>query len=251
MATKSRCAVAFLLIALIILGTNTMLNGAGEKKGAENMTHAETVAALRGLGITIPEKLVEETEAFMASQRAEWAKAGLDVPESADAFAANLLMSAGIGEYDYDTGAWTPGSSDVYAFDAEVFDIDNMYGLYFQGLSAIIPGFEPTDIHESIEECAEDGGDDSEEDGAPAAEGTTTVSFALNGEHYEWELDFYGDWFNEKAIALTNDVLAQQGFKGRIHTFTDGMQGVMLFYGDEAYGEKLREIIPQMFPEMD
>ena len=248
MSKKSRYAVAFLLLVLIVLGTNTMLNGDAEKKGAENMTHAETVAALRGLGIEIPEEIVEETEAFMASQQAEWAKLGLDVPEAADAFTTNLLMSVGIGEYDYDTGAWTPGSSDVYAFDAEVFDIDNMYSLYFQGLSAIIPGFEPTDVHESVEECAE--GDFEEGGGAPAAEGKTTVSFVLNGERYEWEIGFYGDWFNEKAIELTNDVLAQQGFEGRIHTFDDGMQGVMLFYGDAAYGEKLREIIPQPFYEM-
>lgn len=248
MSKRTRYAVAFFLLALIIMGTNTMLNGAGVKKGAENMTHAETVAALRGLGIEIPEKAVEETEAFMASQKAEWAKVGLDVPEVADTFATNLLMSVGLGEYDDDMETWTPGSSEVYAFDAEVFDIDNMYRQFFRGLSAIIPGFEPTDIHESVDECAEG---DFEEDGAPAAEGKTTVSFVLNGERYEWELDFYGDWFNEKAIALTNDVLAQQGFKGRIYTFADGMQGVMLFYGDEAYGKRLREIIPQPFPEME
>ena len=92
MSKKSRHAVAFLLLVLIVLGMNTMLNGDAEKKGAENMTHAETVAALRGLGIEIPEEIVEETEAFMASQQAEWAKLGLDVPEAADAFTTNLLM---------------------------------------------------------------------------------------------------------------------------------------------------------------
>ena len=69
----------------------------------------------------------------------------------------------------------------------------------------------------------------------------------LNGKRFEWTVDFYGDWFNDEVISLTNELLKQEGFDGRIHSFYDGGQGMVLLYGDKAYGKKLREIIPQSF----
>ena len=53
-----------------------------------------------------------------------------------------------MGEYEFNSYTWTPTSSDVYAFDAEVFDIENMYALFLQGVKAIVPGFDCRDVTE-------------------------------------------------------------------------------------------------------
>ena len=72
----------------------------------------------------------------------------------------------------------------------------------------------------------------------------TKVSFTINGHRYGRELFSLGDWFNAEAIGWVNEVLEQEGFDGRIHACDDNGQGLILFYGDEAYGETLRRILP-------
>ena len=198
-----------------------------------NKSHTEVVAELRDMGIDVPDEAVEKTEEEMASFQKELSAIGYEYTEPSYEFASNLLMIIGMGEYDYDTGIWTPTSSKVYAFDAEIFDIDHMYHLFLQGVSSIVPGFEPVDIHESIEENTDD------------SYGKTTVSFVLNGNKYEHELCFMGDWFDEDAIDWINEVLAQEGFEYRLYKFYDWKQGLLLLYGDDSVWEKICDLIPQ------
>lgn len=153
-------------------GSGTNLEGAldwlknllfGQKrKTPENMTHQETVAALRSLGIEIPDETVRETEKAVADMVSYWKTAESDRGEQYGDFVLLLLSRLGEGEYDYDTGIWTPTSSQVYAFDAEVYDIEHMYALFLQGVSSIVPGFECTDVTEHITVW-------SEEEAAPSA----------------------------------------------------------------------------------
>jgi len=155
-----------------------------------------------------------------------------------------LLSILGAGRFDYDTGVWTATSSDVYAFDAEVFDISHMYALFLQGVSSIVPGFVCTDVTEAIHEWSEA---EAAAKGAQAggAEGTTTVRFTLNGRTCERQLAFYGDWFDTAAIDWVNEALTAEGFAGQLYAFSDGGQGLILFYGDEARIEQLKRVIPQ------
>lgn len=267
MSSKLRCGAAILLLLALCLGGSfpnaiaetqispdeTMAHytldsfirsfSSGNSKWgkAGEMTHAETVAALRELGITIPEQAVEDVEASMATSRAYLEEYGFNGQETDYEFPLSLLMHIGMGSYDSDTGMWVPSSLQVYAFDTEVLYIEGMYQLYLQGLSSIIPKFQPADVHEHIETYAEN------DERFLTPEGKTTVSFMLNGKRFEWTVDFYGDWFNDEVISLTNELLKQEGFDGRIHSFYDGGQGMILLYGDKAYGKKLREIIPQSF----
>lgn len=205
------------------------------------MTHTEVVAELREMGIEVSDEAVEKTEAWIASHQKEMSGIEFEDEDSSVKFASHLLMSIGMGKYDYDTGIWTPTSSTVYAFDAEVYDIEHMYRLFLQGVSAIVPGFEPTDIHESIEENVDEGSMDG-------TYGKTTVSFVLNGNKYEHELRFMGDWFDDDAINWINEVLAQESFEHRLYEFYDWGQGLILLYGDDAVWEKMCDLIPQ--PEM-
>lgn len=201
--------------------------------------HEETVTALRELGIEIPDAMVAEIEDSMDYEKQMFAEWGYDYPEMDYEFPLQLLYTVGAGEYDYDTWTWMPSSSDIYAFDTEIFDISSMYTNFLAGISAIVPGFEPVEIVEEIHE------DDRERDWTDlfdASEGTTAVSFTLNGKRYERELDYYGDWFNAEAIDWVNEIFEELGFEGRIYYLRDGFQGLILYYGDDELDRKIREI---------
>ena len=218
-----------------------------KRKTPENMTHQETVTALRNLGIEIPDETVRETEKAVADMVSYWKTAGSDRGEQYYDFVLLLLSRLGEGEYDFETGVWTPTSSQVYSFDTEVYDIEHMYTLFLKGVSSIVPGFECTDVTEHITVRTEE---EAARIGSLSAEGTTDVAFTLNGHRYERQLDFMGDWFSEEAITWVNEVLAREGFPGKLHMFFDGGQGLILFYGDDAYGKELRKVVPRLFEEL-
>ena len=211
----------------------------------------EVVNALRELGIEITDQFLADTEKAWAEWNQEWEQGGLPrFDYYGEDYPVNLLAYLGMGDYDPNTWEWKPSSSDVYSFDAEVADIEHMYSQFFQGISAIIPGFEVTDVRETIEEfeqvfSLEEKIAQGQETGILPADGTTTVTFTLNGHPYEKVLGFYGDWFDGNAIDWINEVLAQEGFPGRIRYFSDGGQGYILLYGDDAFARSLEAILGQ------
>ena len=211
------------------------------------MTYDEAVTALRSLGFEIPDSEVEKAKAWVKESR--W-------PVSAGSFAQLLLMGIGTGTFDEKTFARTSTSDQVYAFDAEIFDITWMYRDFLEGIGAIIPGFRYTDAKETIQENERPVIDSAnaqeywekyvaslQETGRPPSEGTTTVSFILNGHEYRKELDFYGDWFNEDAIGWINEVLSAEGFDGQLYEFFDGGQGLILIYGSLERAEAVQKIL--------
>ena len=223
----------------------TMLFGSGHKQEQSGMTHEETVAAFRELGINIPDEAVSETERSLEAMNAQIKEYGISWGEQPWDFPLMLLDRVGWGDFDFETGEWTPTSSDVYAFDAEVFDICHMYTLFLQGVSAIVPGFVCADVTEVIDEWDE--AVIMEKYPEPTLwhpEGTVTVRFILNGHSREMELNYYGDWFDETAIDKLNDILAEEGFPGRLRAYFDGGQGLILFYGDDAFAAQLEKIMP-------
>ena len=209
------------------------------------MTDQEVVQALQSAGIHVPDGAAEETRKRMDEWDAHTKQLGMTVfQRSAREYAANLLVAIGMGDYDYTTFSWTPTSSDVYAFDAEIFDIENMYALFLQGVQSIVPGFDVQNVTETLEE---NGIRPTPEEriaaGGLFSEGTKTVSFSLNGHAYQKELDYYGDWFNEKAIDWINETLDAEGFEGRLYSFYDGGQGLILIYGSEEKAEQIGRLL--------
>ena len=229
-------------------GLQALLNLFGVQltiKSEAEMTDQEVVQALQNAGIHVPDGAAEETRKRMDEWDAHRKELGLTVfQRSAREYAANLLVYIGMGEYDYTSYTWTPTSSDVYAFDAEVFDIGNMYALFLQGVTSIVPGFDCRDVTETLEEYkVHPALEELLAAGKLAYEGIKTVSFTLNGHEYQKELDYYGDWFNEVAIAWINEVLEQEGFDGRLYDFFDGGQGVILIYGSEEKADQLGQLL--------
>ena len=132
------------------------LFGSKQKQETAVPSHAETVEALRALGIRVPDETVQEAETDLEEMLTIMAQHGFSRGEQPWDFPLLLLDILGWGDYDYDTGEWTPTSNDVYAFDAEIFDIGWMYTLFLQGIAAIVPGFDCTEVTEEIDEWDED-----------------------------------------------------------------------------------------------
>ena len=211
--------------------------------GVQNVTRREP--EMTNAGIHVPDGAAEETRKRMDEWDAYSERLGMTaIQHSAREYAVNLLVYIGMGEYDYTSYTWTPTSSDVYAFDAEVFDIGNMYALFLQGVTSIVPGFDCRDVTETLEEYkVHPALEELLAAGKLAYEGIKTVSFTLNGHEYQKELDYYGDWFNEDAIAWINEVLEQEGFEGRLYDFFDGGQGIILIYGSEEKAGQLAQLL--------
>ena len=229
-------------------GLQTLLGLFGvqsETKHEPEMTDQEVVQALQNVGIQVPDGAAEATRKRMDEWDAYSERLGMTaIQHSAREYAANLLVYIGMGKYDYTSYTWTPTASDVYAFDAEVFDIGNMYALFLQGVASIVPGFDYQDVTETLEENeVHPTLEEMIAAGGFISEGTKTVSFTLNGHGYQKELEYYGDWFNEEAIAWINAVLEQEGFDGRLYEFYDSWQSVILIYGSEEKADQLGQLL--------
>ena len=235
---KRMIALALVLLLVCSLGWMAF---AEETAGDEAYSPDQIADALRGLGIQIIDDVLAETKARMEQYQAYSQQFDLIVTMPAQVFAVNLLIAVGQGVYDYETYAWTPTSSDVYAFDAEVFDIGNMYRLFLQGVQSIVPGFSCTDVQETLKE-----GWSIKNlliGGGLRAEGIKTVSFQLNGKTYQKDLNYFHDWFDTAAVRWINDVLAAEGFRGRLYMFDDGYQEIILIYGDQQRADALVDLL--------
>ena len=154
----------------------------------------------------------------------------------------DLLLGLGLGDYDYDTGEWTPRSRRVYAFDAEIFDIEQMYTLFLQGIQAIVPDITITDIHEDLSGMTNalvDFGDGTH----PPTDGKRTVSFVCNGHAYSTVLDSYGDWFNEQMFYFMDQVLEKEGCPFKLYELQAQMQFVIVVYGSELLAAQLQALV--------
>lgn len=159
---------------------------------------------------------------------------GLEIPDSV-AFDSNtgfrsVLLSLGWGKFDYDQNLWTPTSHQVFAFDAEVYDIDHMYLNYMKGIQAISQGeLTITDVKQ------DNSGVNWDE-----PSGTVVVTFRLNDTECRYDADFQGDWLDVRIRQALNGYLDQMGIEKRFYA-TDGPQGEIVFFCTEEWARKFEE----------
>ena len=152
-------------------------------------------------------------------------------------------MHMGLGEYDYETSAWTPTSNQVYAFDAEVFDIENMYTLFLQGVQSIVPDITITDIKEDLSGMTFELLP-SEDPYAPATNGTRSVSFLCNGHPYSITLESEGDWFNSQMLDFMDEVLQKENCEKQLYVVTHRFdQMLILIYSTQEHAEMVAQQI--------
>lgn len=156
----------------------------------------------------------------------------------------DLLLGLGLGDYDYDTDQWTPRSSQVYAFDAEIFNVEKMYTLFLQGVQTIVPDIQITDVREDLSGMTDEMTFD-QDFAVPPNNGKRSVSFNCNGHPYSIELDSYGDWFNNAMFDFMDHVLEKENCPFKLYEFPAQMQFVIMIYCSENQMEKIVPLIDE------
>lgn len=160
---------------------------------------------------------------------------GLEVPDSVEFDSEmdfrSVLLSLGWGEFDYDQKLWMPTSRQVFAFDAEVYDIDHMYLNYMKGIQAI------SQEELTITDVKQDNSGVNWDEPS----GTVVVTFRLNGMECRYDADFQGDWLDVRIRQALNGYLKQLGIEKRFYA-TDGVQGEIVFFCTEEWARKFEEV---------
>lgn len=199
-------------------------------------------AAIQNAGIPISDEVFQEALEYSTipdNQKFEGV-----YTEAAQRFALDLLVAAGMGDYDEDTCEWTPTSREVYAFDAEIFDVSNMYALFLKGVQSIVPDVVITDVVEDLSLTTDDI-TESDDNSEPPSDGERSVSFLCNGNKYETKLKSYCDWLNMDILSFVNDVLKQENCEKQLHLLTidDFDQMCVLIYGSEERAKALLSVL--------
>ena len=128
--------------------------------------------------------------------------------------AANLLTSLGEGDIDYENMTWKPSENGVYAFDVEIFDVENMYKNFLIGVSYL-------DREElNFTNIVEDTSLVDWEDGT----GSRSVSFDWNGQHFNIDAKVEGDWFDSSVADDLNRIIISQDTGKQLYFTSDGYQ---------------------------
>ena len=201
----------------------------------EGEAMAQARLRLQALGIEVSDALAGEVEQAQDVMAQHMAKAGIQARETTPGGTVyDLLIFMGCGDYSQETGEWMPTSDRVYAFDAEVYDVEHMYAQFLRGMQAIIPGIAITGVREDLSGMTEDMS-------FIGVDGTRSVDFCVNGHPYSVTLESRGDWFNEDMLAFFMDVLEKEQYPGGLQQISGDMeQMVILFYGSDADAIRLR-----------
>ena len=138
-----------------------------------------------------------------------------------------LIENAASGDFDYDD-VWTPSSSQIYCFDVQVNDIENMYSLFFQGITSINDNeFEISNVVEDMRNVD-----------AGSGEGPRTVNFLYNGQEQLFIANDYYDWFDMKIIDFMNDLFEEKGNEKKLYFFCVEYEVCIVFYRTEAWAKE-------------
>ena len=178
--------------------------------------------ALQSLGLS------DITDASIQSAKQSMESFPPEIRGSVDPLAMLILCSSGGGDYNYETREWTPTSSQIYSFDVEVYDIENMYSLFFQGIASI------NDHEFDITNVVEDMSDVNLETG----QGKRKVSFLYNGHEQLFVANDDCDWFDVRIFDFMNDLFEQNGSAKKLYFFSDGGQECIVFFQTDAWAKE-------------
>lgn len=239
-------------ILLILLIAITFSITANDAFGDDDRM-SSAIEKLRQLGFDLDEQVLQEVE----SQIAAFLSRMMDNPEIPDEIKQynqrqyesdnqtmfEILLNLGMGEFNEATGEWMPKSNQVYAFDAEVFDVEHMYTLFLQGVQSIVPDVVISDIQEDLSQMTDEM-IPSETVEWLQTDGKRTVSFICNDHPYSIELESWGDWINEGMLDYMNDVLEKEGCPNRLHVISHEMdQRVIMIYSTQERADMIKPLI--------
>ena len=132
----------------------------------------------------------------------------------------SLLSLLGSGTTDFSTLKWSPSTNGVYAFDAEVSGLDEMYTNFLRGISAL------NEEELAFQNIQEDLSGVDQRSGA----GMRRVSFNWNEASHSLEVEEQGDWFNMQFARDLGQIIQKSGTGKRLYYTPDGYQLCIFFY---------------------
>lgn len=204
----------------------------------------QVIRELENAGVRLSEEVIRETdEAMRGFSQMLMNAAGMvfgakEMNRGAE-YANALLMTAGSGKYDEETGEWTPLSRDVYTLEIEAPEPERMYSLVLRGVEAIVEGVKFTRVEET---CLDEADEPKEWYGMPS-DGSVRVAFLCNGHPYEVKVARVGDWFNVEFLEYVESVLHSEGLEGKLYCIGREMDlAFLLVYGDLEKAQRLAEL---------
>lgn len=203
-----------------------------------DVSYREMAAELAPLGITISDQTISELEEYERDYAAENGTDFYDENTSASKV-LDLLYWEGSGVYDETTFDWTPSTSGIFWFDTEVMNVDSIYTDFFAGISAMNPELDFTNVREDYSEANLDSGT-----------GTVAVSFDYNGQHYDLDAIYYGDWFDVQFLHEVGAILREDNSANDLYYTNDG-QGILLYYSNQRLVHQLERMTGLAFDSAD
>ena len=137
----------------------------------------------------------------------------------------NVLYRMGLGDRNFETGAYVPAQTGVcFTYYWSHFP-ENMYTDLLRGIDALCG-----DI--TIESISEDQSHADWEN----YDGYIAVDFILNGERQHLEAVFYEEWYDEQTFNALNTMIEKHTGKRLYFCDFDDI-GCFIFYGDDTWAE--------------
>lgn len=184
----------------------------------------QQVRVLESLGMYVPEETVESVRGFMEEY---------DMYELVEGSPyTSLLMNIGAPEHDED---WNlVGYSDqVFWFDFEGLDISTDYIDVLNGMAALAEG----SSIDKVSDISENTDDVNWERG----KGKITVSLTWDGQTYEWDMDVYYDWIDDKVLGIYNTLLEKDDSQKLFYSTWDNGQGAIVFFCTPEWAEEFMQ----------
>jgi hypothetical protein len=131
-----------------------------------------------------------------------------------------LLFTLG-GERELDNG-WEALSNDIYCFDMECVEDDDIYASILKKLSFYSKGsFEIENVSSAVSHEKKE----------------ASVSFEFRGTMYQWQLHYDGDWFDCTVINRINALLKNVGESKSFYTSSPDQNLLVVYSTDEIIKE--------------
>lgn len=144
-----------------------------------------------------------------------------------------LLDNLAIGIRDEETDTLFCMSEQIYSFDMEGSEMEQMYTCFIEEISGILKeDFSFTDIEEDISRVDFESGT-----------GIQTIRFQCNGKICRYDANVEYDWFDTGMITYMNQVIKEGNTGKYLYVTSDGWQNCILFYQTEEWAQHFQELL--------
>lgn len=186
--------------------------------GAQAEVLSEKIAVIESLGIVFPETLENEIRADSGLD-----EEFMDYPV--------LLSWLGFGWYNSVREEFVPYGDDVFAFDAEMWDLSGDYIRLLEAVARISDG------EVTVENCSAEITGVFWEYGL----GRQVIRFTMNGTERTFRAKIRSDWMDVGIIKYLNRCLEKDGSPRRVWCMYDMGQGFVVFCETQEWAENFEK----------